>query len=447
MNSVPRRIRATGRQSPLLALALAGLWPVAGSADYATVSALNEGRLYGEAYRALAAETNAPNADPRLVRLLGDAYASGRGVTADPSKAVVLYKRAALAGDTTAALRLGELYERGEGVPKSPRQAFDWYLKAADRDPEAAFKVAAGALANPDAPMPAGTGDPIARLTFAAERGHAEAQRLLGTLYFEGRKVDQDAALAAKWLEAGADGSAESDRQLGIVYAGSSNAEMRAKGLQLLQRAYEAGDAVAAAYLGLHAERAASSIDQKKAAHAYYVAATPAGIEWAEAGRKRLEANFASIEIFGLKMQGARRIELLRHLDARGVTPQASALGVYDAFSSDTLVPGSQSLTAFYAPGPEQYVAELALRFAADSPAQAEEVFERLRARLMASYGQSANGSTRALTRWRAGLAEVSLKPASAHGTVMVVYRFQPYADELARAIQAAQAPAPSTGG
>jgi hypothetical protein len=231
------------------------------------------------------------------------------------------------------------------------------------------------------------------------------------------------------------------------VYAASSNAELRAKGLALLQRAYEAGDAVAAAYLGLHAERAASSTEQKKAAHAYYVAATPAHIEWAEAGRKRLEANLASIEVLGMKMQGARRIELLRHLDARGVSAQSSAPGVYDAFASDTLVPGSQSLTAFYAPGSDQFVAELALRFAADSPAEAEQIFERLRGRLMATYGQSVTGSTRELTRWRIGHAEVSLKPASPQGKVMVVYRFQPYADELARAIKAAQAPAAPTGG
>jgi hypothetical protein len=146
-------------------------------------------------------------------------------------------------------------------------------------------------------------------------------------------------------------------------------------------------------------------------------------------------------------MQGARRIELLRHLDERGVKPQSSARGVYDAFASETLVPGSQSLTAFYAPGPDQFIAEVALRFATETETVAEETFERLRARLMASYGQSLPGSTRALTRWRVGLADITLKPASAHGTVMVVYRFQPYADELARAIQAAQAPAPSTGG
>jgi TPR repeat protein len=428
-------------------IALAGLWPLAASADYDTVVALNEGRLYADAYRALVKETSDPSADPRLVRMLAEAYAGGRGVAADPAKAVGLYQRAAQGGDTVAAVRLGEMYERGEGVPKSPRQAFDWYLKAAERDPDAAFKVAAAELANPDVPMPAGTGDPIARLTFAAERGHAEAQRLLGRLYFEGRRVEQNSALATKWLETGADGSPESDRQLGIVYAASSNAELRAKGLALLQRAYEGGDAVAAAYLGLHAERAASSAEQKKAAHAYYVAATPARIEWAEAGRKRLEANLASIEVLGMKMQGARRIELLRHLDARGVSAQRSAPGVYDAFASDTLVPGSQSLTAFYAPGSDQYVAELALRFAADSPAEAEQIFERLRGRLMATYGQSVAGSTRDLTRWRIGLAEVSLKPASPQGKVMVVYRFHPYADELARAIKAAQAPAAPTGG
>ncbi len=428
-------------------MALAGLWPVAAGADYETVTALNAGRLYGEAYRVLMAETTAPNADARLVRLLGDAYASGRGVAADPTKAVVLYKRAALAGDTTAAMRLGELYERGEGVPKSGRQAFDWYLQAADEEPEAAFKVAAGVLANPDAPLPDGAGDPIARLTFAAERDHTAAQRLLGTLYSEGRGVEANAALAAQWLERAADGSAESDRLLGIVYAASSVSENRAKGLKLLQRAYEAGDAVAAAYLGLYAERAAVSPEQKKAAHSYYAAAAAAQIEWAEAGQRRLEANFGSLELLGLKMQGARRIELLRHLEARGVTPQSSGRGVYDAFTSDVLVPGSQSLTAFYAPGPEQFIAEVALRFPAEMPALGEETFERLRTRLMATYGQSLPGSTRALTRWRVGLADITLKPASGVGKVMLVYRFQPYAEELARAIEAARSPAQTTGG
>jgi TPR repeat protein len=428
-------------------LALAGLWPIAAGADYETVTALNAGRLYGEAYRVLVAETTAPNADARLVRLLGDAYANGRGVAAAPSKAVVLYKRAALAGDATAALRLGGLYERGEGVPKSGRQAFEWYLQAADQEPEAAFKVAAGVLANPEAPLPDGAGDPIARLTFAAERDHTEAQRLLGTLYAEGRGVEANATIAVKWLERAADGSAESDRLLGIVYAASSAPESRTKGLQLLQRAYEAGDAVAAAYLGLYAERAAVSPEQKKAAHGYYAAAASAQLEWAEAGRRRLEANFSSLELFGLKMQGARRIELLRHLEARGVTAQSSARGVYDAFASDGLVPGSESLTVFYAPGPDLFIAEAALRFAAETENATEATFERLRARLMASYGQSLPGSSRALTRWRVGLAEITLKPANALGKVMLVYRFQPYAEELARAIAAARSPAQTTGG
>ena len=184
-----------------LALLLA-LWSPAWAAapDYDTVMALNEGRLYAEAFRALAQIESAANADPRLLRLLGDAYAEGHGVTENPATALALYQRAVSAGDAVAAVRLGAMYERGAGVPQSPRQAFDWYVKVADREAEAAFKVASGMLANPDAPVPAGAGDPIERLRFAAEQGHRGAQRLLGGLYMEGVKVGKDAALAAKWL-------------------------------------------------------------------------------------------------------------------------------------------------------------------------------------------------------------------------------------------------------
>ena len=117
-----------------LALLLA-LWSPAWAAapDYDTVMALNEGRLYAEAFRALAQIESAANADPRLLRLLGDAYAEGHGVTENPATALALYQRAVSAGDAVAAVRLGAMYERGAGVPQSPRQAFDWYVKVADR--------------------------------------------------------------------------------------------------------------------------------------------------------------------------------------------------------------------------------------------------------------------------------------------------------------------------
>jgi TPR repeat protein len=428
-------------------LLILGLSARAGAADYETVLALNEARMYGEAYQALVAAERSQSADPRLLRLLGDAYAQGRGVAVNPVKAVALYRRAALAGDGEAAVRLGGLYERGEGVPKSPRQAFEWYLKAADREAEAAFKVASGLLANPDAPVPDGAGDPIERLQFAAEQGHPEAQRLLGGLHLEGIRVPKDPALAAKWLEAAGGDSPENRRQLGILYAASSAPETRARGLNLLQQAFDTGDPIAAAYLGLYAERAALTTEHKRAALAYYAAAAPAAIDWAEAGRTRLEANLASLELLGLKMQGARRAELLRHLESRGSQPAASVRGVYDAFDSAALVPGSESLTVMYAPGAEQYVAELALRFAVESPAQGEETLARLKTRLTTSYGPNVATTERRIARWRVGEAEVTLKWAGATAKVMVVYRFQPYADQLARAIAESQDSAPPSGG
>jgi TPR repeat protein len=430
-----------------LALLLA-LWSPAWAAapDYDTVMALNEGRLYAEAFRALAQIESAANADPRLLRLLGDAYAEGHGVTENPATALALYQRAVSAGDAVAAVRLGAMYERGAGVPQSPRQAFDWYVKVADREAEAAFKVASGMLANPDAPVPADAGDPIERLRFAAEQGHRGAQRLLGGLYMEGVKVGKDAALAAKWLEAAGEDTTESRRELGILYSRSDTPETRTKGMQLLQRAYDEGDAIAAAYLGLYAERAALTIEQKTIALEYYVASEQAAIPWAAEGRKRLETNLASLDLVGLKMQGARRIELIRHLQSRGASPAAGVPGVYDAFESSALVPGSESMTVMYAPGAEQYIAEVALRFASPSAAESSATYTQLRTRLDTSYGLHQEDASRRAARWRVGQAEVMLKFALPPQKVMVVYRFQPYADQLARAIEQSRSSAAGDG-
>jgi TPR repeat protein len=442
-------ITATEARATLLSLLLllslaAG---AASQADYVTVSALNAGHQYAEAYRALAPVEADPAADPRLVRLLGETYRGGRGVRADPVRAVQLFQRAALAGDGIAAVHLGKMYESGDGLPKDPNKAFEWYARAAGTEPDAAFKFASALLANPGLTTLPDHGEAIERLEFAARGGHKDAQRLLGALYMEGRVVARDPAAAQRWLEATGDDTAEIHRQLGILYTRSPDLEARARGLDLLMRAYQRGDWIAAAYLGLYAERAATNEAQKKMALEYYRVAKPAGIAWADEGAARLEAHLRSIELFGVKMQGTRRTELQRHLAALGIAPLRSEPGVYDAYVSERLASGSQSITILYAPGPDQFVAEVAYRYSADELKARGQSFGSLRGRLDGMYGRHQLGSGEGAAHWHVGNAVVTLKTLDDRSTLMLVYRFHPYAEQLARAIATSQAANSPTAG
>jgi TPR repeat protein len=433
--------------SLLLLLSLAA--GAASPADYETVAAMNSGHRYAEAYRALAPVEADPGADPRLVRLLGEAYQGGRGVRADPARAVQLFQRAALAGDGIAAVHLGTMYESGDGLPKDPNKAFEWYARAASTEPDAAFKYASALLANPGLTPSPDSGAAIERLEFAARGDHKDAQRLLGALYLEGRVVAKDPAAAQRWLEATGDDTAETHRQLGILYTRSPEPEARARGLDLLRRAYQRGDWIAAAYLGLYAERAATNEAQKKMALEYYRVAKPAGIAWADEGAARLEAHLRSIELLGMKIQGTRRAELQRHLAALGIAPVRSEPGVYDAYVSERLASGSQSITILYAPGPDQFVAEVAYRYSADELKARGQSFGSLRGRLDGIYGRHQPGAGERIAQWRVDDADVTLKTVDGPSTLLLVYRFQPYAEQLAQAIatsHAANAPAAGSG-
>lgn len=155
----------------------------------------------------------------------------------------------------------------------------------------------------------------------------------------------------------------------------------------------------------------------------------------------------AWLDLVGLKMQGARRAEVMRHLALKGAQPASSAPGVYDVIESSSLVPGSESMTVLYAPGAEQYFAEVAFRFASASAAESCAKYAQLRTRMDTSYGPHQEDASRRQARWRVGQADVTLKLALPPQKIMVVYRFQTYADQLARAIEQSRLSDAGAGG
>jgi hypothetical protein len=82
---------------------------------------------------ALMAKANAGDAAAQV--RLGESYAAGKGVAADPRQAAAWYRKAADQGDISGEIHLAILYRDGGGkaFPRDIEQAATWYRKAADQ--------------------------------------------------------------------------------------------------------------------------------------------------------------------------------------------------------------------------------------------------------------------------------------------------------------------------
>lgn len=108
-------------------LLLVGVIEVAAEPLEEGIRAFRQGELARaiELWRPLA---EAGNAEAQL--FLGHAYASGKGVAADPHQSFTWYLRAAEQGLFEAQYEVGLMYEVGEGVSADMAEAEYWYQKA-----------------------------------------------------------------------------------------------------------------------------------------------------------------------------------------------------------------------------------------------------------------------------------------------------------------------------
>ena len=90
-------------------------------------------------------------------------------------------------------------------------------------------------------------------LTPLAEQGNADAQALLGTMYFKGQGVPKDFRLALKWYQAAADqGNPQGQFQIGAAYLnGIGVAKDGAQALKWLRLSADQGNSDAQLFLGL----------------------------------------------------------------------------------------------------------------------------------------------------------------------------------------------------
>jgi TPR repeat protein len=180
--------------------------------------------------------------DAEAIYLLATLTATGTGVPPSNIEAYLLMKRAAELGFTEAYFALGTMYFQGRGTVRDEVAALSSFRRAADGGHQEAL-LAAGRimLAQPDPEMQA---EGLGLMERAIESGHIRATLMLAEAYRRGENgLPKDEAKAEAVLKPAAErGDADCQMALASLYKfGESFAERRDEAQGWLQRAADQG--------------------------------------------------------------------------------------------------------------------------------------------------------------------------------------------------------------
>jgi len=190
---------------------------------------------------------------PRAQFDLGGSYANGQGVTKDDARAMEWYRKAADQGFAPAQDAVGYMYATGKGVAKDDAQAAAWWRKAAaqgNTDAQASLMELQTMVSVQRAEELVKQQDYSAALKLIqplADKGIAEAQLDLGTMYENGRAVTKDDVQAVIWYRKAADqGNPVAQLNLGWAYdSGQGVAKDETQAIVWYRKAAEQGNASA----------------------------------------------------------------------------------------------------------------------------------------------------------------------------------------------------------
>jgi TPR repeat protein len=179
---------------------------------------------------------------PWAQALLGSKYVRSSQSKEQFTKGLELLNTAAQQGEPTAQYELATLYAEGRGVPRDPHAALLWAGKAADQGNREAQFSAGRVLIESENPTSKAKG--LDYLTKAAEAGHSTAVLFLATAVGNGRfGLTKDEARAETFLKPLAEkGNADCQIALASLYKfGDSFAARRDEAQVWLQRAADQG--------------------------------------------------------------------------------------------------------------------------------------------------------------------------------------------------------------
>lgn len=174
-----------------------------------------------------ALKARAETGDTKAQVALGIAYASGDGVTANDTEAVLWFRKAAEKGDAAGEYSLAEMYLTQRGVAANVAEGVKWMRRAAmDGDARGQFNLAAMFAQGHDVPK-----DDIEAAKWmrkAAEQGLAAGQFGLGSMYARGKGVSQSSSEAVAWYRKAVDqGDSAAMNNLAYLLATSADPEIR----------------------------------------------------------------------------------------------------------------------------------------------------------------------------------------------------------------------------
>jgi TPR repeat protein len=185
-----------------------------------------------------AAEQN----DAEAIYLLANMTAAGAGVEQSSVEAFVQMKRAAELGFADAQFAVGMMYFEGAGTAQDQAAALAAFRRAADGGNKGAmFAAARIMLSQPDSEM---RSEGLALMNRAIENGHIEATLMLATAYGRGSNgLPKDEAKAEALLKPAAErGDADCQMTLASLYKfGDTFAARRDEAQVWLQRAADQG--------------------------------------------------------------------------------------------------------------------------------------------------------------------------------------------------------------
>ncbi len=140
----------------------------------------------------------ADNGDVEAMKLLGEIYKNGNGVTKNYYKASYWLTRAAEKGNTSAQINLAFMYKTGDGAVKNPDEAIRLLRLAAEKGDSKAQLFLGSIFLEGDGVQK----DPFTAADYfirAAESGEVAAMLYLATMYRKGEAGAPDVGLAARW--------------------------------------------------------------------------------------------------------------------------------------------------------------------------------------------------------------------------------------------------------
>jgi TPR repeat protein len=182
---------------------------------------------------------------------LGALYASGRGVSRDPKRAIELLKKGCDGGDSRSCVNLGMLTAEGIGAAKDPGGAAKLFEKGC-KDGDAKGCSALGKAYLAGAGVASDPGKAASLMRQGCEGGDDSGCAGAARLYADGKGVTKDAAKAVEFMKRACDGTeAASCNELGEMYeSGTAGRQDKVYAEMLYRRGCFRNSAMACVNLG-----------------------------------------------------------------------------------------------------------------------------------------------------------------------------------------------------